>query len=118
IAAAGLFLLWHLSAEIVLVPLDGAPAGDLTMARHLGLSILWTVCAFVAMIVGIICHHPALRFGAIGLFGLTVAKVFIVDLSQLEAAYRILSFIVLGGLLILASFLYTKYGRRIVEEAR
>src|SRR5262249_32911909 len=117
VSAAALFLLWHLSAEIVLMPLEGMPPGELTMARHLGLSILWTLYAFLAMAVGILRRQPALRFGAIGLFGLTVVKVFFVDLSRLDAGYRILSFIVLGGLLIVASFLYTKYRGRIFGES-
>jgi uncharacterized membrane protein len=117
VASAALFLLWHLSAEVVLMPLEGVPAGELTMARHMGLSLLWTCYAFAAMGVGIQRGQPALRLGAIGLFGLTVAKVFLVDLSRLDAGYRILSFIVLGGLLLLASFLYTRYRKRILGEA-
>ena len=116
-AAAALFLLWHLSAEIVLMPLEGVPRGELTMARHMGLSLLWTLYAFAAMSIGIQRRLPALRLGAIGLFGLTVAKVLVVDLSRLAAGYRILSFVVLGGLLILASFLYTKHRQRITGEA-
>ena len=112
-AAAALFLLWHLSMEIVLLPLEGVAPGDVTMAHHMGLSILWTLYAFVAMGIGLQRQHGALRLGAIGLFALTVVKVFLVDLGRLDAGYRILSFVVLGGLLILASFLYTRYRERL-----
>ena len=66
------------------------------------------------MAVGIQRRQPQIRLGAIALFGLTVAKVFLVDLSQLDAIYRILSFVVLGGILLLASFLYTRFRSRIV----
>jgi uncharacterized membrane protein len=83
------------------------------MPRHMGLSILWTLYAFAAMGIGIQRRLAALRLGAIGLFALTVAKVFLVDLGRLDAGYRILSFVVLGVLLILASFLYTRYRARI-----
>jgi uncharacterized membrane protein len=113
VAAAALFLLWHLSAEVVLMPLAGAPRSALSMPRHMGLSILWTLYAFAAMGIGIQRRLAALRLGAIGLFALTVAKVFLVDLGRLDAGYRILSFVVLGVLLILASFLYTRYRARI-----
>lgn len=116
-AAAGLFLLWHLSEEISLMPLEGWPAGDAWKIRNMGLSILWTVYAFVAMGVGIRRNQAYLRTGAIGLFALTVVKVFLVDLSRLDAVYRILSFLVLGGVLLLVSFLYTKYRGRISEGA-
>jgi uncharacterized membrane protein len=112
-AAAALFLLWHLSMEIVLLPLEGVAPSDVTMAHHMGLSILWTLYAFVAMGIGLQRQQGALRFGAIGLFALTVVKVFLVDLGRLDAGYRILSFVVLGGLLILASFLYTRYRERL-----
>jgi uncharacterized membrane protein len=113
VAAVALFLLWHLSVEIVLLPLEGVAPGEVTMAHHMGLSILWTLYAFAAMGVGLQRRHGALRFGAIGLFALTVLKVFVVDLGRLDAGYRILSFVVLGGLLILASFLYTRYRERL-----
>jgi uncharacterized membrane protein len=113
VGAAALFLLWHLSVEIVLLPLEGATPGEVTMAHHMGLSILWTLYAFAAMGIGLQRRHSALRLGAIGLFALTVAKVFLVDLGRLDAGYRILSFVVLGGLLILASFLYTRYRERL-----
>ena len=115
VGAAALFLLWHLSVEIVRLPVEGATPGEVTMAHHMGLSILWTLYAFAAMGIGIRRRQSALRFGAIGLFALTVAKVFLVDLGRLDAGYRILSFVVLGGLLILASFLYTRYRERLTS---
>ena len=99
------------------MPLEGWPARDAWKIRNMGLSILWTVYAFVAMGVGIRRTQAYLRTGAIGLFALTVAKVFLVDLSRLDAIYRILSFLVLGGVLLLVSFLYTKYRGRISEGA-
>ena len=46
--------------------------------------------------------------GALILIGLTVGKVFLYDLSALERVYRILSFIVLGILLLAISFAYQK----------
>ena len=117
VGAAALFLLWHLSVEIVLLPLEGVASGEVSMAHHMGLSILWTLYAFVAMGIGLQRQQGALRFGAIGLFALTVAKVFLVDLGRLDAGYRILSFVILGGLLILASFLYTRYRNHLTGES-
>jgi uncharacterized membrane protein len=113
---AAIFLLWHLSVEIVLLPLDGVGPREISMAHHMGLSILWTLYAFAAMGIGLQRRQSALRFGAIGLFALTLAKVFLVDLDRLDAGYRILSFVVLGGLLILASFLYTRYREHLTGE--
>lgn len=112
-AAAALFLLWHASAEVGLLPLTGLPRAEAAKLRNMGLSILWTLYAFAAMAVGMRRHVAALRIGAIALFGLTVAKVFLVDLSELDAIYRILSFLVLGTVLLVASFLYARYRARV-----
>lgn len=117
-AAAGLFLLFTLSAEIRLLPLSDWPYREAEDARNMGLSILWTVYAFIAMGLGIRRNVAALRFGGMGLFGLTVAKAFLVDLAGLDAVYRILSFLVLGAVLLLASFLYTRYRDRWATERR
>jgi uncharacterized membrane protein len=108
-AATALFLLWHASAEVGLLPLTGVSAPEAAKIRNMGLSILWTLYAFTAMAIGMRRHVAALRIGAIALFALTVVKVFLIDLSELDAIYRILSFLVLGAVLLVASFLYARY---------
>lgn len=104
---AGL-LLWHLSAEVLLMPIEGAAP----KLRQLGLTVLWTFYALGAMALGLRQASAKLRLAALALFGLTVAKVFMVDLAGLDAGYRILSFLLLGSVLILASFVYARSGRR------
>ena len=44
-----------------------------------------------------------LRYFAIALFGLTVVKVFVIDLDTLGGIYRILAFMVVGVVLLFAS---------------
>ena len=117
VAFAALFLLWHLSAEVMLAPLAGVAPGEMTMARHMALSILWTLYAFAAMGVGIQRRVAAVRFGAMALFGIVVIKVFLIDLARLDAGYRILSFLVLGAMLIVASFMYTRFRERLSAGA-
>jgi uncharacterized membrane protein len=46
---------------------------------------------------------------SIVLFGFTILKIFIYDLSFLETLYRIFSFIGLGVILLAVSYLYQKY---------
>ena len=43
---------------------------------------------------------------ALLLLGLTILKVFFFDLSSLDKIYRIISFVVLGAILLVVSFLY------------
>jgi uncharacterized membrane protein len=48
------------------------------------------------------------RWQALLLIALTIVKVFVVDVSQLDRGYRIVSFIVLGVLLLAISFVYQR----------
>jgi uncharacterized membrane protein len=66
--------------------------------------------------IGIAGRHRILRFAAIGLFGLTILKIFIYDLSFLETFYRIFSFVGLGVILLLTSYLYQSYRHLILED--
>ena len=59
-----------------------------------------------------------LRYLAMALFGLTVLKVFLVDLSSLGGIYRILGFIGVGLVLLAVSFLYQRGRRKRSEERR
>lgn len=81
---------------------------DIDHARHLSLSVLWTTYACALIFLGWRQRSALLRWQALILFGLVVVKVFIFDLASLERAYRILSFLVLGSVLLGVSFLYTK----------
>jgi uncharacterized membrane protein len=83
------------------------------LAQSLGLSILWTSYATGLIVVGLARKSALLRWQALALFGVVVAKVFLFDLSFLERFYRILSFLVLGLLLLLVSFLYQ---RKLAEQ--
>jgi hypothetical protein len=103
---------WFLHQDVAL---DAARAeGDGELARHLrwklqvGLSILWTLYAAAALAWGFVRSIPAVRYGALALFGIVVGKVFLVDLAELQAVYRILSFFVLGLVLLGVSYLYQR----------
>jgi len=81
---------------------------DAALAQHLALSVLWTAYAMGLLFWGVQKRSAVLRWQSLVLFGLVVVKVFIYDLSFLERAYRILSFFVLGAVLLGVSFLYQR----------
>ena len=114
--AAGVLLLWNLSTEVWLAPIEGLGADEAAKARSAGLSVLWALYAFATMGLGLRYRRRALRLGAAGLFALTLAKVLTVDLAGLDPIYRIVSLVVVGGLLLLASFLYVRARRRRADE--
>jgi len=96
------FLLWALSLELY----DTFAGSDLE--RQLSLSLLWTLYAAALIALGVVQGSAALRWQALALFGLVVGKVFLYDLSFLEKIYRIVSFVVLGVVLLVVSFLYQR----------
>jgi uncharacterized membrane protein len=77
--------------------------------RSGGVSILWALFALALVGRGIARNVAVLRYLGLGLFAVVSWKVFFVDLDQLDQFYRIIAFVILGGLLIAGSFVYLKY---------
>ena len=84
-------------------------ASSAELIRQMMLSATWGVYAAALTAVGIKRRYAPIRFLALVVFGITVLKVFIVDFSQLDSVYRIVSSIALGLLLMGASYLYQRY---------
>nr|WP_227679867.1 DUF2339 domain-containing protein [Psychrobacter frigidicola] len=70
-----------------------------------GLTILWTLLALVATIVASRHWQRTLWFMGIGLLGIVVFKLVLVDLSQTEAIWRVISFLGAGSLILLIGYL-------------
>jgi len=82
--------------------------GDVGWRVQVGLSVLWTVYAALALAWGFARRNPPVRYAALALLGLTVFKVFAVDFAAAKTSLRILSFLVLGVVLLLVSLVYQK----------
>lgn len=128
-ALGGLVLLFVLSVNWTRYQqaLQGAVSGpdrgrlvnELRWRTQIGLSVLWTFYAAAALAWGFLRASPWLRYGALALLGLTVVKVFAVDLAAVKTAYRILSFLILGVVLLLVSLAYQKVrGRGAVDPSK
>lgn len=83
---------------------------------QLSLSVLWALYASLLTGVGIFRRIRGARILGILLLGATVLKVFLVDLSELQTFYRIISFIVLGLLLLAVSYGYNRCKHFIFGE--
>jgi uncharacterized membrane protein len=77
-----------------------------SFAREVSISVTWAVYGMGLITLGFNQRSAVLRYLALALFGITVAKLFAVDLLALDGIYRIVGFIVLGLVLLAASFLY------------
>ena len=80
-----------------------------SLARDLTMSVAWAVYAMVLLGLGIARGLRPLRLVSLGFLLLTVAKVFLYDLSKLTGVYRVLSFLGLGMSLIAVSLIYQRF---------
>ncbi len=77
----------------------------------------WLAYSLLLMGIGIYRSRFNIRIVAIVIFAITTCKVFFFDLSHLDTLHRIFSFIGLGVILLLVSFLYQKYKHLILPNA-
>jgi uncharacterized membrane protein len=121
--AANLLMLIALSAEAAGY-FDSGRAGaadavrvrDLELAKQLSLSVIWALYGAGLLLAGGVWRVRLLRLMALVLLSLTTLKVFFWDLSSLDRVYRIVSFIVLGAILLAVSYIYQKSQQRAAAD--
>jgi len=91
---------------------------NIAIARDFTFSALWMGYGAVLMIVGFWRRSAFIRWQALVLIAATTIKVFVYDVSQLDRGYRILSFIVLGVLLLAISFGYQRDWLKLTLNSR
>ena len=110
----GLISFWLISSMLVrtLHAFIGTPLWDSVQGGawnseqvQTGLTILWTLLALVATIVASRYWQRTLWFMGIGLLGIVVLKLVLIDLSQTEAIWRVISFLGAGSLILLIGYL-------------
>ena len=83
--------------------------------RAMMLSVVWLIYSFLLISFGFWTRTRTIRFVAIALFGIAIGKVFLSDLSFLQALYRIFSFAGLALILFATSYLYQRYRNLILD---
>ena len=81
-----------------------------------GLTILWAVCSFVLMWLGMKHKYKTARIISLSLFSLALLKLFLYDISDVSEGGKIAAFIMLGVLLLIISFMYQKLKKIIIDE--
>lgn len=105
-------IVWIASSELI----SWMDFADSSQSYKLGLSILWGVYSLILISLGIWKRMKHLRIAAIVLFGATLLKLFLYDISKLDTISKTIVFVILGLLLLIISFLYNKYKNIISEE--
>ncbi len=99
----------YFQKEIVELDRRTVDASRLVNLQQLFLSGVWLAYSVALMSVGLWRRFRGMRFAAMSLFGITILKIFIYDLSFLETLYRIFSFMGLGIILLSVSYVYQKF---------
>jgi uncharacterized membrane protein len=81
-----------------------------------GLSIIWGLYALALVIYGIWKKLKYIRLAAIVLFIATIIKLFVYDLAGAGTITKTVSFISLGVILLLVSYLYNRYKEALFGE--
>jgi hypothetical protein len=79
------------------------------------LTVVWGVEGIALLLAGFSLRERSLRLAGLVLFFFCIGKLFLYDLSKLETGYRILSFGVLGLLLVGASWVYTRFREQLKQ---
>ena len=58
-------------------------------------------------------RSPVLRAAGFALFGISLAKLFLYDLGELSSITRALSFLAVGGVLLVAGFVYQRLAAEV-----
>jgi uncharacterized membrane protein len=81
------------------------------------LPILWGLCSFAFMWIGMRESFRPLRILSLVLFSITLVKLFSYDISNVPVAGKIAAFFCLGVLLLVVSFMYQRLKKLIIQDA-
>lgn len=80
------------------------------------LPILWGLCSFAFMWLGMRHKFKPLRIVSLVLFSITLVKLFLFDIRNIPIAGKIAAFFCLGVLLLVVSFMYQRLKKIIIED--
>jgi len=108
---SGILLIWISSELVVWMDINRN-----TESSKLAMSILWGIFALILISYGFWKNKKHIRLLAIGLFSLTLIKVFFYDIADMSTISKTVIFIILGILLLITSFLYNKFNSITSKE--
>ncbi|MCU0304862.1 MAG: DUF2339 domain-containing protein [Thermoanaerobaculales bacterium] len=98
------------TGSTLVLSLERLPARDATT------SVAWAVYALILLAIGVRTRSGSLRWLSLGILVLTLGKVFLHDLGELEDLYRVGSLVGLAVSLIVVSLIYQRFVFRTTGE--
>lgn len=93
--------------------LESWTTADFSIDGGLILSSVWMFYAFILLFVGLFKKLKCLSFFAVAIFVLIIGKTFFFDAAHVDYVYRLVSFLVLGGILFVTGYVYIFFSRRL-----
>lgn len=84
-----------------------------SMGGSVPLTVAWALLALVLFFAGLLLSARLFRLGGLAILGLSVVRIVMFDVWGLDLALRIVTFLVLGTVLLLLGFLYNRYEAKI-----
>lgn len=108
-------MLWALTQEAIAWAGRTAESENLVSVETISVSILYAIYAVMFIGIGVSTRSVINRVAGLGLIGVVVLKLYLFDVWQLGKVYRTLAFVALGVLLLLTSFLYSRF-RGVIDS--
>lgn len=90
---------WFFAGNLALISLSSLP-------QNARLTIAWAAVGLALLPIGFIAARRVVRFTSFSLLGLTLAKIIMIDLSQVDLPIRIVVLIALGSAILGLSYLF------------
>jgi len=84
---------------------------------HTVVTAFWGLIGLGLLLAGLLRRSTALRLGGLALFGLSLAKLFVYDLSALSSITRALSFLAVGGFMLAGGFFLQRLSAHLDQRA-
>ena len=117
--AFGALALYALSLGVlgIVVGVSGASVEADFERGHTVVSALWALVGLAGLVYGLARGSKVVRFAGLGLFGVSLAKIFLYDLSELSSVARAASFIAVGAAILAGGAALQKLSARL-DDAR
>lgn len=97
---------------------DALDPTEVARQAQVALSIAWAAMGLGTLLVGLVRDIAPARQGGLALLAIATVKVFLYDLATLDIAYRVLSLVGLGLLLLVAAWFYLHARREGLPHGR
>ena len=118
LVVAGVVALYAASLTILELFQWASPASVATdfQRGHTAVSALWGLVGLALLYLGLTRRSRAFRLAGFALFAVSLAKLFLYDLSYLSSLARAFSFLAVGAVLLLGGFFYQRLSQQLDER--